>query len=112
MMQDPRLEWLKPKMDGLFEIKAKQEKKGLPDFNTRIQEGREYRNPRICERLVENFKIRQYGTNFPKEKFDPDYWKNKQPEGYYDSSMYRRLLEKRERQMRSDRDAANKYGNK
>lgn len=96
-MQDQRLEWLKPKMDSLFESKAKQEAKGK-DFNTSIQSGREYRNPRIGEKLIEVYNIKEYGTNFDKSIFDPDYWKKNQPESYYDSSKYRRFVEKRERE--------------
>lgn len=66
-----RLEWLKPKMDALFEHKARQEARGK-DFNAVIQGGREYKNPRICDKLIEACNIKQYGSNFPKDKFDPD----------------------------------------
>lgn len=95
-MQDQRLEWLKPKMDSLFEMKTKLEASGR-NFNTSIQAGREYRNPRICEKLIETCDIKQYGTNFSPEQFDPDSWKNK-PDAFYDSRMYRRRLERRERE--------------
>lgn len=59
-----RQEWLKPRMDQLFQFKARVEASGR-DFNSTIQGGREYRNPRICEKLIETCRIDQYGTNFP-----------------------------------------------
>lgn len=65
-MQDHRLELLKVKMDRLFDVQAIWEAQGK-DFNASIQGGREYRNPRICEKLIEAFRIEQYGTNFSKE---------------------------------------------
>lgn len=83
-------------MDKLFEFKALHESKNR-DFNSSIQGGREYRNPRICEKLIESCKIKQYGTNFPREQFDPDGWKQK-PDAFYDSRMYRRLVDQRERE--------------
>lgn len=95
-MQDQRLEWLKTKMDTLFAKKAKFDAEGK-DFNTGIQGGREYRNPRICEKLIETFDIEQYGTNLPKDVFDPNSWKRK-PDAYYDSRMYKKMIENRERE--------------
>lgn len=88
-MQSQRLEFLRPKMDGLFKVKASWEARGR-DINENIQGGREFRNPRILEKLIENCKIKQYGTNFPKDKIDP--------EAYYESKRYRRLREERERE--------------
>lgn len=88
-MQDQRLEWLKPRMDSLFEFKAKQDSLGM-DFNTQIQSGREYRNPRICEKLIERFNIKQYGSNSFKYEFGPD--------AYYDSKMFRRIKERRDKE--------------
>jgi hypothetical protein len=93
-MQDQRLEWLKTKMDDLFAKKALLEADGK-DFNTGIQNGREYRNPRICEKLIEAFDIKQYGTNLPKHIFDPDGWK-KQPDAFYGSKMYHEMKERRD----------------
>lgn len=58
------LEWLRPKMDYLFKTKANYERKGT-DFNTIIQKGHEFRNPRICEKLIEKFDIDQWGSNLP-----------------------------------------------
>lgn len=95
-MQDQRLEWLKPKMDSLFELKASLEAQGK-DLNTTIQKGREYRNPRICEKLVEAFDIRQYGSNFSRDQFDPNGWDRK-PDSFYGSRMYRKMVERRERE--------------
>lgn len=97
-MQDMRLEWLKPKMDRLFELKAKHELRGR-DFNTSIQGGHEYRNPRICEKLIENFAIKQYGSNFAKDQFNPDSWSQK-PEAFYDSRHYRLLAGRRSEQQK------------
>ena len=93
-MQDQRLEWLKTKMDDLFAKKAQVEASGK-DFNTCIQSGREYRNPRICEKLIEAFDIKQYETNLPNHIFDPDSWK-KEPDAFYDSRMYRKMKERRD----------------
>lgn len=62
-MQDHRLELLKVKMDRLFDFQAKWESQGK-DFNLSIQGGREYRNPRICEKLIQAHGIEQYGSNF------------------------------------------------
>jgi hypothetical protein len=90
-MQDQRLEWLKTKMDDLFAKKARFESEGK-DFNTGIQRGREYRNPRICEKLIEAFDIKQYGTNLPANIFDPDAW---QKNDFYDSKKYSELAERR-----------------
>lgn len=87
-MQDQRLELLKPTMDRLFRLKKSYEADGK-DFNTSIQSGREFRNPRIAEKLIETLRIQQYGTNLPKELYDPEGWKQK-PEAFYDSRMYRR----------------------
>lgn len=95
-MQDQRLEWLKPKMDMLFQVKARNESQGK-DWNKQIQSGREYRNPRICERLIEKYHIKEYGTNFSRDQFDPEGWKQR-PDAFYDSRMYRRQLERRERE--------------
>lgn len=103
-MQDQRLEWLKPKMDSLFEFKARLEAKGK-DFNTSIQSGREYRNPRICEKLIEYWNIRQYGTNLPRDHFDPDAW-DKRPEAFYDSRMYREIERKRDREKQARRESS------
>lgn len=98
-MQDSRREWLRPKMDELFEKKSLLETRGK-DFNTIIQAGREYRNPRIGEKLIEVYNIKQYGTNLPKDQHDPDRWHRK-PEAFYDSSMYRKLAKDREAQKQS-----------
>uniref|UniRef100_A0A6G1S867 SAP30-binding protein n=1 Tax=Aceria tosichella TaxID=561515 RepID=A0A6G1S867_9ACAR len=95
-MQDQRLEWLKTKMDDLFARKAKFDSEGK-DFNKGIQMGREYRNPRICEKLIEVFDIKQYGTNLPNDVFDPDVWQQK-PKAYYNSSMYREWVDRREKE--------------
>lgn len=95
-MQDQRLEWLRDKMDRLFQIQERLESRGK-DFNSSIQGGREYRNPRICEKLIEAFNIKEYGTNLPKEVYDPYGWK-KTPDSFYQSSMYRRLHDRRERE--------------
>lgn len=100
-MQDQRLEWLRPKIDKLFELKTTKEAQGK-DFNSSIQSGREYRNPRICEKLIEVFNIKEYGTNFSKDRFDPEYWTKKQ-DAHYDSSRFRRLVEQREREKISRR---------
>jgi len=54
-------------MDKLFEEKDRLELKGK-DINTQIQDNREYRNPRIGERLIKSFGIEEYGTYFPQEK--------------------------------------------
>lgn len=51
-------------MDYLFKTKANYERKGT-DFNTIIQKGHEFRNPRICEKLIEKFDIDQWGSNLP-----------------------------------------------
>ena len=93
-MQNQRLEWLKTKMDVLFASKARFEAEGK-DFNSDIQKGREYRNPRICEKLIETLGIKQYGTNLSSDIFDPDGWENK-PEAYYDSRMYSKMVDRRE----------------
>lgn len=68
-MQDQRLEWLRTKMDSLFEFKAKLEAQGK-NFNSYLQGGREFRNPRICERIIEGFNLHQYGTNL--SPYGPD----------------------------------------
>lgn len=62
-MQDFRLELLRSKMDELFKQKDNLELKGK-NINNGIQGGREYRNPRINEKLIELCNIKQYGTNF------------------------------------------------
>lgn len=98
-MQDQRLEWLRPKMDKLFAFKAHVEAGGR-EFN--VLKSRECRNPRICEKLIESEKINQYGSNLPREHFDPDAWKRK-PDAFYDSSAYRRLVSKREREKLASR---------
>lgn len=94
-MQDQR-QWLNTKMDGLFDYKARQKAKGK-DLNTSIQSGREFRNPRICEKLIELYNIRQYGSNISRDQFDPDAW-DKKPEAFYDSRMYREIDRKRDRE--------------
>lgn len=58
-----------------------------------IQSGREYRNPRICEKLIERFNIKQYGSNLTKDKFDPE---GHNSDVYYDSKMFRRIKERRD----------------
>lgn len=98
-MEDQRLEWLRPKIDYLFEKKEALKMRNQ-DFNAYIQAGREYRNPRICEKLIEQFNINQYDTNLPKDQYDPNRWK-KEPDAYYDSRMYRREADRRDR-MRHD----------
>lgn len=105
-MQNQRLEWLRDKMDKLFIAQDRLEAKGK-DFNSSIQGGREYRNPRICEKLIEAFNIKEYGTNFTKEFYDPYGWK-KRPDSFYQSSMYRRLHERREREKLADQSSHHK----
>lgn len=68
-MQDQRLELLRPKMDTLFAKARALEARGR-DINKEIQKGREYRNPRIGEKLIEMYNIDQYGSNFPKDKIE------------------------------------------
>ena len=75
-MQDQHLEWLKPQMDMLFDAKLALEKRGK-DINASIQGGKEYRNPRIGERLIERYDIKEYGTNLPQDYFDPDRWSSR-----------------------------------
>lgn len=89
-------------MDQLFSLKAKKEARG-EDLNSGIQSKREYRNPRICEKLIESCNIKQYGSNLPKNQFDPDGWKQK-PESFYDSRMYRQLADQREREKISSKN--------
>lgn len=93
---DPRKEWLKSKMDDLFEMKNILKQRGK-DINMSIQAGREYRNPRIGEKLIEMHGIKQHGTNLPKEHHDPDRW-NQKPDAFYDSVRYELLRKEREAQ--------------
>lgn len=61
-MQDPEQdEIFRKKMDKLFEAKKNLRGSSISD---KIEQGREYRNPRIVEKLIENLKIKQYGSNF------------------------------------------------
>lgn len=74
-MQDQRLELLRPKMDTLFAKAKALEAKGR-DINKEIQKGKEYRNPRIGEKLIEMLNIDQYGSNFKKDKYHLDTFHN------------------------------------
>lgn len=67
-MQDMRLEFLRPKMDTLFANKEAFESRTNMDYNSAIKAGREFRNPSICEKLIERFKIQQYGSNLERSE--------------------------------------------
>lgn len=59
----------------LFEAKLKLEEKGKNvNMNASIQGGREYRNPRICEKLIDAYEIKEYGTNLLPDQFNPKDW--------------------------------------
>jgi len=49
-----------------------------------IQGSRDWSNPYILERVIQVFKIDQYGSNFPKEVFDPARVAG-HPSDYYDA---------------------------
>lgn len=79
-MQDLRLEFLRPKMDAMFARKEIFESRTKSNFNSAIKAGREFRNPSICEKLIEKFQIKQYGTNLEKpEKSKAEVGRYKKP---------------------------------
>eukprot|EP00931_Biecheleriopsis_adriatica_P006907 TRINITY_DN108251_c0_g1_i1.p1 TRINITY_DN108251_c0_g1~~TRINITY_DN108251_c0_g1_i1.p1 ORF type:complete len:232 (-),score=46.11 TRINITY_DN108251_c0_g1_i1:41-703(-) len=69
---------LPPSPDGQPDAEILERVKSLHDLRKRgksirdhIQASRDWSNPYILERVVKVFELEQYGSNFPKEIFDP-----------------------------------------
>lgn len=40
-------------------------------FNQKLRTNKEFQNPHICEKLVEHLGLDEFGSNCPKDIFDP-----------------------------------------
>ena len=45
-------------------------------LNDAIVRNRDYSNPYILEKIIELFQVDEYASNFPKDRFNPDMYKN------------------------------------
>jgi len=59
-----------------------QYKKTGTNINREYRRKKEFKNPNILEKLVEYYNIKETGSNYPPEKFDPFKWK---PSSNYDA---------------------------
>nr|CAB3265859.1 SAP30-binding protein-like [Phallusia mammillata] len=62
---------LQDKIKGLYEKKIRDGE----NLNQTIQSRKDFRNPSIYDKLIIFLGIEERGTNFPKEEFDPDFWR-------------------------------------
>uniref|UniRef100_A0A7N4PUH8 SAP30 binding protein n=1 Tax=Sarcophilus harrisii TaxID=9305 RepID=A0A7N4PUH8_SARHA len=69
---------LQDKIEKLYERKIKERM----DMNYLIQRKKEFRNPCIYEKLVQYYSIDEFGTNYPKDIFDPSGWSE---DSYYEA---------------------------
>lgn len=68
---------LQEKIERMLEKKHR----GKLSLNEHVQRKKDFRNPSIYEKLVHYCKIDEYGTNYPRNLFNPSSWG---PESYYD----------------------------
>ncbi|NXC80946.1 S30BP protein, partial [Cercotrichas coryphoeus] len=69
---------LQDKIEKLYEKKMKE---GM-DMNSIIQKKKAFRNPSIYEKLIQFCSIDEFGTNYPKDMFDPHSWSE---DSYYEA---------------------------
>ncbi|KAI1234881.1 hypothetical protein IHE44_0003265 [Lamprotornis superbus] len=69
---------LQDKIEKLYERKMKE---GM-DMNYIIQKKKAFRNPSIYEKLIQFCSIDEFGTNYPKDMFDPHSWSE---DSYYEA---------------------------
>jgi len=62
---------LQNKIRRLYEKKIREGE----NLNQAIQSRKDFRNPSIYDKLILFLGIEERGTNFPKEEFDPDFWR-------------------------------------
>eukprot|EP00794_Sanderia_malayensis_P007861 gene7861-8711_t len=67
--------------DKIARMLDKKHKGGI-SLNEHVQRKKDFRNPSIYEKLVGYCSIDEYGTNYPKNLFNPSSWG---PESYYDA---------------------------
>lgn len=90
MQNAQRLESLRVNMDKLFDNPASK------SHFAYIHNLREYKNPRIIGKLIQTFNINQYGSNYPKQVYDPHSWEKKQKSCF--DSMNKEMAEQKERE--------------
>ncbi|XP_056347474.1 SAP30-binding protein-like [Oenanthe melanoleuca] len=69
---------LQDKIEKLYERKMKE---GM-DMNSIIQKKKAFRNPSIYKKLIQFCSIDEFGTNYPKDMFDPHSWSE---DSYYEA---------------------------
>ncbi|NXB47557.1 S30BP protein, partial [Leucopsar rothschildi] len=69
---------LQDKIEKLYERKMKE---GM-DMNYIIKKKKAFRNPSIYEKLIQFCSIDEFGTNYPKDMFDPHSWSK---DSYYEA---------------------------
>ncbi|NXM81311.1 S30BP protein, partial [Oenanthe oenanthe] len=69
---------LQDKIEKLYERKRKE---GM-DMNSIIQKKKAFRNPSIYKKLIQFCSIDEFGTNYPKDMFDPHSWSE---DSYYEA---------------------------
>ncbi|CAG5094551.1 Oidioi.mRNA.OKI2018_I69.XSR.g13660.t2.cds [Oikopleura dioica] len=73
-------------------------KKGM-NINKQIKSAKSYRNPSIYSKLIDYFNIKEGGSNFPKDVFDPTKLKNDTKFHYKElSKLQNQLEEKRQKE--------------
>lgn len=83
-------------VEQLQKLKHRKETKD-EDIKYEIQKRKDFRNPSIYEKLIDHLTIKECGTNFPADVFDPDDFS---PESYYDrlSIAQKNLMEQTEKE--------------
>ncbi|KAB7507324.1 SAP30-binding protein [Armadillidium nasatum] len=72
-------------------------KDGNMDWNRKIQNTKDFRNPSIYEKLIDHLGLDEMGSNYPLEMFDPHCWGK---ESYYDeiSRVQKEEMDRREKE--------------
>ena len=73
-------------------------------FNKSAEQGKDFRNPSIYEKMVEFCTINEYGTNYPSQLFDPVRWKNSG--GYLSLRLLQKEAYERKQKARLQTEAA------
>ncbi|XP_042240376.1 SAP30-binding protein-like isoform X1 [Homarus americanus] len=71
--------------------------RGNKDYNAKIQNNKEFRNPGIYEKLIDLLQLDEMGTNYPLDMYDPHCWGK---ESYYDelARVQKEEMDKREKE--------------
>ena len=70
---------------------------GYRDYNAKIQNNKDFRNPSIYEKLVDHLRLDENGTNYPLDLYDPHCWGK---ESFYEhlARVQKEDMEKREKE--------------